>query len=122
MPRGPKSEKRPLTRSATAVHVMRVAIGEIEDKVSSPHDEGKTRLRHYPQRAIAPLGQENRPPADTSGPSQSHNGRHAPTGNHSKALRRDLQICRGNPAGALVGLQLIGDLLAFVESVDSGSL
>jgi len=28
---------------------MRVAIGEIEDKVPSPHDEGKTRLRHYPR-------------------------------------------------------------------------
>jgi hypothetical protein len=63
---------------------MRVAIGEIEDSVPSPHGEGKTRLRHYPQRVIAPLGQENGPAAYTSGPIQSHNECHAPAENHSR--------------------------------------
>jgi hypothetical protein len=48
-------------------------------------------------------GQENGLPAYTSGPGQSHNRRPAPAGNHPKALRRDLQICRGGPTGALVG-------------------
>ncbi len=32
MPRGPKGEKRPADVIGNAVHVMRVATGEIEDK------------------------------------------------------------------------------------------
>jgi hypothetical protein len=35
MPRGPKGEKRPADVIGNAVHVMRVATGEIEDNPSS---------------------------------------------------------------------------------------
>lgn len=38
MPRGPKGEKRPADVIGNAVHVMRIATGEIEDKTA---DEGK---------------------------------------------------------------------------------
>ena len=34
MPRGPKGEKRPADVIGNAVHVMRVATGEVEDKPS----------------------------------------------------------------------------------------
>ena len=33
MPRGPKGEKRPADVIGNAVHVMRIATGEIEEKV-----------------------------------------------------------------------------------------
>jgi len=36
MPRGPKGEKRPADVIGNAVHVMRVATGEIEDVSSDP--------------------------------------------------------------------------------------
>jgi hypothetical protein len=38
MPRGPKGEKRPADVIGNAVHVMRIATGEIEEPVK---DEGK---------------------------------------------------------------------------------
>lgn len=38
MPRGPKGEKRPADVVGNAVHVMRIATGEVED--SAP-DDGK---------------------------------------------------------------------------------
>jgi hypothetical protein len=38
MPRGPKGEKRPADVIGNAVHVMRIATGEIDDKVT---DDGK---------------------------------------------------------------------------------
>jgi hypothetical protein len=38
MPRGPKGEKRPADVIGNAVRVMRIATGEIEDKVT---DDGK---------------------------------------------------------------------------------
>jgi len=38
MPRGPKGEKRPADVVGNAVHVMRIATGEIEDAVP---DDGK---------------------------------------------------------------------------------
>ena len=38
MPRGPKGEKRPADVIGNAVHVMRIATGKIEDKVT---DDGK---------------------------------------------------------------------------------
>jgi hypothetical protein len=41
MPRGPKGEKRPADVIGNAVHVMRVATGEIEDDLSTPKAEGK---------------------------------------------------------------------------------
>lgn len=39
MPRGPKGEKRPADVIGNAVHIMRIATGEIED--SPPADTGK---------------------------------------------------------------------------------
>jgi hypothetical protein len=41
MSRGPKGERRPADVIGNAVHVMRIATGQIEDKVPSPEDEGK---------------------------------------------------------------------------------
>ena len=38
VPRGPKGEKRPADVIGNAVHVMRIAIGEIEETI---HDDGK---------------------------------------------------------------------------------
>lgn len=39
MPRGPKGEKRPADVIGNAVHVMRIATGEIEEE--TPPDDGK---------------------------------------------------------------------------------
>jgi hypothetical protein len=39
MPRGPKGEKRPADVIGNAVHVMRIATGEIEDMTT---DDGKS--------------------------------------------------------------------------------
>ncbi len=36
MPRGPKGEKRPADVIGNAIHVMRIATGEIEDKSAKP--------------------------------------------------------------------------------------
>ena len=36
MPRGPKGEKRPADVIGNAVHVMRIATGEIEEKLPEP--------------------------------------------------------------------------------------
>src|SRR5271169_4500240 len=36
MPRGPRGEKRPADVIGNAVHVMRIATGEIEDKARDP--------------------------------------------------------------------------------------
>jgi hypothetical protein len=36
MPRGPRGEKRPADVIGNAVHVMRIATGEIEDTVRDP--------------------------------------------------------------------------------------
>jgi hypothetical protein len=41
MPRGPKGEKRPANVIGNAVHVMRIATGEIEE--SFPADDGKNK-------------------------------------------------------------------------------
>ena len=38
MPRGPKGERRPADVIGNAVHVMRIATGQIEDKIT---DDGK---------------------------------------------------------------------------------
>ena len=40
MPRGPKGEKRPADVIGNAVHVMRIATGEIDESAPSP-DDGK---------------------------------------------------------------------------------
>ena len=39
MPTGPKGEKRPADVTSNAVHVMRIATGEIEE--GAPPDDGK---------------------------------------------------------------------------------
>jgi hypothetical protein len=39
MPRGPKGEKRPADVIGNAVHVMRIATGEIEEAASDPGKE-----------------------------------------------------------------------------------
>ena len=39
MPRGPKGEKRPADVIGNAVHVMRVATGEIPDEATDPGKE-----------------------------------------------------------------------------------
>ena len=39
MPTGPKGEKRPADVIANAVHVMKIATGEVEE--SGPADDGK---------------------------------------------------------------------------------
>jgi hypothetical protein len=41
MPRGPKGERRPADVIGNAVHVMRIATGEIEE--SFPADDGKNK-------------------------------------------------------------------------------
>ncbi len=42
MSRGPKGERRPRDVIGNAVHVMRLATGQITDDVPSPEDEGKS--------------------------------------------------------------------------------
>jgi hypothetical protein len=39
MPRGPKGEKRPADVIGNAVHVMRIATGEIEEKAVPPKNQ-----------------------------------------------------------------------------------
>ena len=41
MPRGPKGEKRPADVIGNAVHVMRIATGEIEDSCSKAPNRAK---------------------------------------------------------------------------------
>jgi hypothetical protein len=41
MPKGPCGEKRPADVIGNAVHVMRIATGEIEEQLVTPESEGK---------------------------------------------------------------------------------
>jgi hypothetical protein len=41
MPRGPKGERRPRDVIGNAVHVMRIATGQIDDDIPTPESEGK---------------------------------------------------------------------------------
>jgi hypothetical protein len=41
MPRGPKGERRPADVIGNAVHVMRIATGQIEDEIPTLESEGK---------------------------------------------------------------------------------
>jgi hypothetical protein len=41
MPRGPKGERRPRDVIGNAVHLTRIATGQITDDVPPPEDEGK---------------------------------------------------------------------------------
>ena len=49
MPRGPNGEKRPADTNACAVHVMKIATGEVEDKLPSATRNGG--LKGGPARA-----------------------------------------------------------------------
>jgi hypothetical protein len=42
MPRGPKGERRPADVIGNAVHVMRIATGQIEDEIPTPESGGRT--------------------------------------------------------------------------------
>jgi hypothetical protein len=44
MPRGPKGEKRPADVIGNAVHVMRIATGEIEEKLQERAQESRASL------------------------------------------------------------------------------
>jgi hypothetical protein len=55
MPRGPKGEKRPADVIGNAVHVMRIATGEIEDTVPEKQTKGRAQkagLKGGPARAV----------------------------------------------------------------------
>jgi hypothetical protein len=41
MPRGPKGERRPRDVIGNAVHVMRLATGEITEDIPTPESDGK---------------------------------------------------------------------------------
>jgi hypothetical protein len=41
MPRGPKGERRPRDVIGNAVHVMRIATGQITEDIPTAEDEGK---------------------------------------------------------------------------------
>jgi hypothetical protein len=41
MPRGPKGERRPRDVIGNAVHVMRIATGQIEDDIPAAESDGK---------------------------------------------------------------------------------
>ncbi len=44
MPKGPKGEKRPADVIGNAVHVMRIATGEIEEEIAPEKDEAAAAL------------------------------------------------------------------------------
>ena len=41
MPKGPRGEKRPADVIGNAVHVMRIATGEVAEEIATPESEGK---------------------------------------------------------------------------------
>jgi len=41
MPKGPQGQRRPADVIGNAVHVMRIATGQIEDDIPTPESEGK---------------------------------------------------------------------------------
>ena len=51
MPRGPKGEKRPADVIGNAVHVMRIATGEIEDQPSKAPNRAKGGIKGGKARA-----------------------------------------------------------------------
>ena len=68
MPRGPNGEKRPADTVANAVHVMRIATGQIDDDLPSATRNGglkggkarAARLSPARRREIARMGAEAR--------------------------------------------------------------
>ena len=58
-PRGPKGEKRPADVVGNAVHVMRIATGEVEDQNPGKarqgiRDEGRSEGRECPGEGLTP--------------------------------------------------------------------
>ena len=53
MPRGPKGEKRPADVIGNAVHVMRIATGEIEEPLGKAPKRAKGGLKGGKARAAA---------------------------------------------------------------------
>lgn len=67
MPKGPKGEKRPADVIGNAVHVMRIATGEIEDTKADPGKEyarkgglkgGKARAKSLSPERRAEIAQQ----------------------------------------------------------------
>jgi hypothetical protein len=58
MPRGPKGEKRPADVIGNAVHVMRIATGEIEEAVGKAPNRAKGGRKGAKVRARALSAQE----------------------------------------------------------------
>jgi hypothetical protein len=52
MPKGPKGQKRPADVIGNAVHVMRIATGEIEDKGSKAPERAKGGKKGGAARAL----------------------------------------------------------------------
>ena len=75
MPRGPNGEKRPADTVANAVHVMRIATGQIEDELPAATRAGGLKggparakaLSPEERRAIASLGGKTRRKKVTAG-------------------------------------------------------
>jgi hypothetical protein len=57
MPRGPKSEKRPADVISNAVHVMRIATGEIEESATPDHDFASAVLADVSALNVAEVAQ-----------------------------------------------------------------
>ena len=54
MPRGPNGEKRPADTNANAVHVMKIATGEIEEELPSARRNGGLKGGPARARALSP--------------------------------------------------------------------
>ena len=54
MPRGPNGEKRPADTIANAVHVMRIATGQIEDELPSATRRGGLKGGKARAKALTP--------------------------------------------------------------------
>ena len=54
MPRGPKGEKRPADVIGNAVHVMRIATGEVEEDAPKAVSVKQTRGGHARASALSP--------------------------------------------------------------------
>ena len=54
MPRGPNGEKRPADTVANAVHVMRIATGQIEDELPSATRKGGLKGGQARAEALTP--------------------------------------------------------------------
>lgn len=58
MPRGPQGQRRPADVVGCAVHVARIATGEIEDTREKPRSKQPAKVRIGKARAAAPMPEE----------------------------------------------------------------